>query len=181
MGEVANWAVSLFPSLPLALLALIGSAEAPGLVLVEEESVLNVHVSAASVARSGFVIRTFDQYAARPRFRGVTVKASPVLAVHQSLEALNTRLGQGYDEAILAVVPNHIENLVEGELPRFLGTPSGSVNSATVAFGGCPGAVGLLSPADDRALVVSAAAALGLTYEPAAEFRSRAAGSGSRT
>ena len=165
MEPNAGWTITLFPTLPLALLAVVRITAQPSLVLVEEDSVLNGHVSALCIPQLGYSIRTFDEQATLDLSGRSYLAPSHQLAVHRDLRALSMRTSHTYNSRNIGSIWNHVENLTERDL--FDSSPQIQVRpkSATLRLPGCPGAVALLLEHKSETQIADIAAALGLHYQ----------------
>jgi hypothetical protein len=152
--------VTLFPTMPTALLAITRMTISPALILTDENSLLNRHISALNVA-PGYVIRTFEEKMVGPLFSAPPVR----LAVHKNMEKLSTRLlnPDGHEDFLSAW--NHVEDLAANELAAVFAAPPTPIFSATIALSGFPSAVGLLLQPDKHNSVRQVLATLGLRYD----------------
>lgn len=155
--------------MPLALLAVLNTAPSPSLVLIDEDSILNRHVSGMAAPRLGYMVRTYSQWLAELRSGRANTHPTPstLIAVHQDLDSLKYHMTSNDFGRILQLAWNHIENIRHEELLEMIANPSLKVSSATVRIPGFPGAVGVLIARDKRDLLVQAAVALGLDYQNA--------------
>lgn len=160
-----DWTITLFPTMPLALLAAVQITPSPALVLVEEDSVLNGHVSALCLPPQGYLIRTFNEQTNLDRAGRAELTPSNRLAVHRDLGALNMRISDRYDSRTVASIWNHIENLTERDLVDFPTQFQVRPKSATLRLPGCPGAVALFLERKGQAQIADIAEALGLHYQ----------------
>lgn len=162
-GQRPEWQLSLFPTLQLALLAVIRLSEPAGLVLVGERSILNHDVSAASVARDGYIIRTFEEHEQPPR-TPIGPQYEPRLAVYDTVDDLMHRLSNSATADQLSGADRHVESLRIDQLRPFMAGEIRGATSATVLFPGCPAAVGLIIATASAGRLRHICAALGLHY-----------------
>jgi hypothetical protein len=165
MSSNDDWTITLFPTMPLALLAAIRITATPALVLVEDDSVLNGHVSTLQISQQGYSIRTFNQQAALDRAGREQLVPSHQLAVHRDFDALNTRFSETYNSRAIGSIWNHVENLTEQDLFNLSSQVQARPQSATLRLPGCPGAVALLLEHESQAQIADVAQALGLHYQ----------------
>lgn len=159
--------------MPLALLATLSVIPSPSLVLIDEDSMLNRHISAIMAPRLGYMLRTFTTYLSDLQSGRIRFHPAPNinLAIHRDLGSLKFRLA---DEAIgstIAHIWNHVENTHEEDLLDIMTNPPTRMFSATISFHGCPGAVGILTDQDKRSVIIEAAAAFGLDCLHAVQTR----------
>lgn len=164
-------AISLLPTLPLALCVSVQLVAAPALVLVDDESVLDRHVSGWMLSSAGYSIRTFDAQAALDQGGRSSVGAPLRMAVHRDLKTFSTRVHRSYCGLPLREVWNHVENLAEEELLAFnaVGSSAGRARpgSATIRLPGSPPGVALVWSGGDQAVVGKILEAIGLRYSGA--------------
>jgi hypothetical protein len=159
----ASWTITLFPTLPLAMLAVVQMTHSPSFVLIDDGSTLDTHVSATVVAQQGYVLQTFTRHESRLNSREKLYPMPQLqLAVHQNLDALNTRLASEQSALEIGLIWNHVESLAATELPWVMLNSPTAMFSATIALSGYPGGIGLLLEADRLDLAGRSAAQLGL-------------------
>jgi hypothetical protein len=159
-----GWTLTLFPTLPLALLAVVRITPSPSLILAEEDSVLNKHVSALHLPQQGYSIRTFDEQAALDQSGRPHLTPASRIAVHHDFSALNMRMSGGRNSHGIPKGWNHVENLAEQELFKFPSQVGVQPDSATLRLPGCPGAVALLLKQENQIKMSEIAECLGLHY-----------------
>lgn len=157
--------------MPLALLAVLNTAPAPSLVIIDDNSILNYHVSGMIAPRLGYTLRTHSQRLAEVESGRVDTHPAPrtIIAVHQDLDSLKYRIANEALGSELQFAWNHVEDVREEELPEMLADPPLNGLSATMRLPGFPGAVGVLITREKRNLLMQAAAGLGLDYQGSAE------------
>lgn len=162
-----DWTITLFPTMPLALLAVLSTAPAPSLILVEDDSVLNCHVSGTVAPGWGYRLRTYAQRISE--LESSHAKAHPTpstnLVFHRNLRSMNNRLNNNILNRELLRAWNHVENVREEELYGIMADPLIKSFSATINLPGFPGSVGVLLTRDRRKALIQAAVALGLDYQ----------------
>jgi hypothetical protein len=87
-----DWTLTLFPSLPLALLAMVSIAPPPASILLDDDSVLNGHVSALRLPQLGYAVRTFGEQAALDMAARPQLLPRTHVAVHRDLGTLTRRV-----------------------------------------------------------------------------------------
>jgi hypothetical protein len=160
-----GWTLTLFPSLPLALLAVAQTNSPPCLMLVEEDSILNGHVSALRLPQQGYSIRTFDEQAGLDLTGRTQLTPTGRLAVHRDLGVLKWRVSEKCTSRYTEKVWNHVENITEQELFEFPSQVSARPNSATLRLPGCPGGVALLMEQENQIQMPDIIEGLGLHYQ----------------
>jgi hypothetical protein len=165
-----GWTMTLFPTMSLALLAALRITASPALVLVEEDSVLNGHVSTLDISHHGYVIRTFSAQTTADLSGRPHLIPSRQLAVHRDLNTLNTRFPETYNSRTIGNTWNHVENLTVRDLLSLSAQSQVRPQSATLRLPGCPGAVALLVGYENQTQIANVAEALGLHYQDEASL-----------
>jgi hypothetical protein len=167
MNLNGGWTLTLFPTLPLALLAVVRITPEPSLMLVEEDSALNKHASVLVLPQQGYSIRTFDEQATVDQSGRPHLTPAGRIAVHRDLNALNMRMFKSLKSDDTPKVWNHVENLAQQELFKFPSQAAVEPDSATLRLPGCPGAVALLLKQENQGQIPVIAEHLGLHYRDA--------------
>jgi hypothetical protein len=157
-----RWTITLFPTMPIALLAVLRLVTAPALVVVDEDSVLQQHVATSTAPQQGYIIRTFAE---QRNARISCAAAGPTLkfAVHRTLDALLSRMDDPRPPYDLTHAWNHVEDLAEDEIGRLFCDSSVPCASATVRLHGYPAAVAVALRGGDPSPLMRAAVVLGLS------------------
>jgi hypothetical protein len=158
-----DWTLTLFPSLPLALLAMVSLTPPPASVLLDDDSVLNAHVSALRLPQLGYAIRTFGERTAQDLAGRPELLPSTHLAVHHDLDALARRSTGTCGGAEKKW--NHVESITENELFQFSSWTGLPLDSATIRLRGFPSAVALLARQGSLVRLPGIMASLGLEYQ----------------
>jgi hypothetical protein len=163
-----DWTLTLFPSLPLALLAMVSLTPPPASVVLDDDSVLNGHVSALRLPQLGYTVRTFAEHTALELGGRPELLPGNRLAVHHDLDALARRCTGtcGSSEKKW----DHVEGLAENELFRFSSWTGLPLDSATIRLRGFPAAVALLVRQGSLIHVPGIMASLGLEYQEGHSF-----------
>jgi len=151
--------------MPLALYAIVQMVTSPALVLVEEDSVLNKHVSALRVPSLGYSVRTFEEQASLDRFGRPHPGPVPRMAIHRNLASLSKRAQEAYCSTPIDGFWNHVENLTEGELFAYPAGDWKQPQSATIRLSGNPSAVALVLEDGSQINVSGIMEALGFHFQ----------------
>jgi hypothetical protein len=160
-----HWNLTLFPSLPLALIAVARLNSSPLLILVEEDSVFSQHVSTACLRQQGCYIRTYEEQDVSDKSGHSLPKPNHQMRVHQTIATMNERLARTASLYTPSTVWDHIENVTEQDLSDFPLEVGSSNISATLRLPGCPGAVALVLRKQHDTQLEAVVETLGLHYQ----------------
>lgn len=165
-----HWMITLFPTASLAMLAVLNTMEPPTLVVIDESSILNQHVSGMMAPRLGHVLRTYSQWEAELKSGRANAhpKPSTLIAVHHNLEIAKDRMAGEDLGGPLRSAWNHVEDVSQEELAEVFSGSLREVSSAGLKLPGFPGSVGVLITREKQSLLIEAAVGLGLDYRDAA-------------
>lgn len=159
-----DWTLTLFPSLPLALLAMVSLSPAPALILLDDDSVLNGHVSALRLPQLGYAVRTIGEQVASDLAGRPELLPRTHVAVHRDFDAFARRVPDRGTCGSAEKNWNHVENITEKELFQFSSLARLPLDSATIRLHGFSAATALLVKQGSRVQLPGIMASLGLDY-----------------